>query len=120
MAINARKPYPSQPVDGIERYHGNQLVYLSWDRHLIFAAPFVTCVPPGLRFGEFVDTVLAPLIAADPDAAVIDWTKAQWLKANRPFAPDFAKSLADNGISHKDQLRLQTPWLNTVCGGAAG
>lgn len=120
MAINARKPYPMQPVDGIEHYHGNQLVFVSWDRHLMFAAPSVTCVPPQMRFGEFVDTVFAPLLAADPDAAAIDWRQAGWLKANRPFVPDFGKSLADNGVGHKDQLRLQTPGLNTVCGGAAG
>lgn len=116
MAVNARKPYPLRPVDGVEHYHGNQLIYASWDRHLMFAAPFITCVPPAMLFAEYVETVLVPLIAADPDAAAIDWGRAEWLKANRPFRPDFGKSLTDNGIVHKDQLRLQTPGLNTLCG----
>ncbi len=44
MAINTCKPYPSQLSDDIERYPGNQPVYLSWDPRLIFAAAFITRV----------------------------------------------------------------------------
>lgn len=116
MATNARKPYPLQPIDGIEHFHGNQLVFFSWDHHLMFAAPFITCVPPGMGFGEYIETVITPLLAPDPDTGAIDWQQAQWLKAGQAFKPDFSRSLADNGVTHKDLLRLHTPGLNTLCG----
>lgn len=117
MAVTATQPYPALPRDGIEHYHGNQLVYASWDHHLMFAAPFILCLPPETPFGELVSGPITQLIAADPDAPAIDWTQVEWLRANRPFTPDFAKSLAANGVRHKDQLRFRTPGLNTLCGG---
>jgi phenol hydroxylase P4 protein len=119
MAVTATKPYPALPKDGIEHYHGNQLVYASWDHHLMFAAPFILCISPETPFGELIGGPIAQLIAPDPDAASIDWTKVEWLRANQPFAPDFAKSLAANGVRHKDQLRFRTPGLNSLCGGTS-
>lgn len=116
MTVTARKTYRFDPVDGIEHYHGNQLVYVSWDHHLMFAAPFILCVPPAMRFIELVETVIQPLVAADPDASRVDWTRAEWIKGGRGFNPDFTGSLADNGIGHKDLLRFRTPGLNTLCG----
>lgn len=116
MTVTALKPYPSRPVDGIEHYHGNQLVFVSWDRHLMCAAPFILCVPPQMGFAELVETVVRPLIAADPDASQVDWSRATWIKGGQPFQPDFGRSLADNGVGHKDLLRFDTPGLNTLCG----
>lgn len=115
MTLTARKPYRFEPVDGVERYHGNQLLYVSWDHHLMFAAPFILCVSPTLRFSELVDTVIRPLVAADPDAAQVAWLAAEWIKGGQPFAPDFERSLKDNGVGHKDLLRFRTPGLNTLC-----
>ena len=51
---------------------------------------------------------------ADPDAAAIDWSTVEWLKANQPWTPDFSLSLAANGIGHKDQLRFRTAGVNTL------
>ena len=115
MAVVALKPYPPRPVDGIEHYHGDQLVYVSWDHHLMFAAPFITCVSPSMRLADFMETMIRPLIAADPDAASVDWSKVEWIRAREPFAPDIGRSLSDNGIGHKDLLRFRTPGLNTLC-----
>jgi len=116
MTVASRKPYVGTPADGIEHFHGDQLLYVSWDHHLMFAAPFILCVSPNMRFSELVENVLVPLIAPDPDAADVDWPNVQWLKASQPFVPDFSRSLVDNGVGHKDLLRFHTPGLNTLCG----
>lgn len=114
MAVHAIKDYSVPPRDLMSNFHGKQIVYVSWDRHLLFAAAFLICVPTETPFKEFVEGPLSALLQLDPDAASIDWTTVEWLKSNEPFAPDFAKSLADNGIRHKDQLRIRTPGLNSL------
>ena len=119
MAVTSTKPYVGVPRDSVEHFDGKQLVYVSWDHHLLFAAPFLLCVPPETRFDDLVQQSLVPLLAPDPDAEAIDWAQVEWLMANEPFAPRFESSLADNGIVHKANLRMRTPELNTVCGGAA-
>ncbi|MBF7729129.1 phenol hydroxylase subunit P4 [Pseudomonas sp. N040] len=115
MPVVALKEYVGVARDRVENFNGKQLIYASWDHHLLFAAPFLLCLPPQTSFAELLETALKPLLLADPDAALIDWHNITWLKGNQPWVPDFAASLAANGIRHKDQLRFQTPGLNTVC-----
>lgn len=116
MATIATKPYPMRPVDGIEHYHGNQLVYWSWDHHLMFAAPFITCPSPSAPMIEFLESTIRPLIAPDPDAARLDWTQVEWVRDHEPITIDVSKSFSENGIGHKDLLRFRTPGMNTLCG----
>lgn len=118
MAVTSLKIYEGVPRDRLENYHGNQLVFLSWDRHLLFAAPFIFCVSPDSTFRDLVDETIVPRIQADPDAGNVDWSKVEWMKSNQPWTPDFKVSLAANGIRHKDQIRFRTPGLNTL--GAGG
>ncbi|PWR23177.1 phenol hydroxylase subunit P4 [Zavarzinia compransoris] len=118
MAVAALAPYEFQPRDLVENFAGKQLVYVSWDRHLLFAAPFLICLPPETPFQALVDGPLAQLLALDPDAAAIDWRAVEWLKAGKPFTPDFGRTLAENGIGHKTLLRFQTPGLNSVTAAA--
>ena len=114
MAVIALKEYTAVPRDIVANFNGKQLVYASWDHHMLFAAPFLFCVPPSLTFKEWVEGPLTQLIAADPDATAVDWTKVQWMKANQPWTPNFAGSLAENGVVHKDQIRFHTPGLNSL------
>ena len=116
MAVTSLKPFVGVPADTVARYHGNQLLYMSWDHHLMFAAPFILCVSPDMSFGDLVRGPIADLIQADPDAAGLDWSRVEWLKSNQAFEPDPAKTLAANGVLHKEQLRLRTPGLNTLFG----
>lgn len=114
MAVTALKPYIAEPSDPAEKYDGKQLVFVSWDHHLLFAAPFLLCLPTDTPFRALVEGPLTALLAPDPDAAKIDWASVKWLRANKPFAPDFDRTLAENGVRHKDQLRIQTPGLNSL------
>lgn len=119
MSVAALKPYVGTPRDTQDKFHGGQLLYVGWDQHLMFCAPFAYCLPPATRFGDFVEQQFAASIAAHPDAAQIDWSKVQWLKSSQPWTPDFDKSLADNGLKHKDVLRIKTPGLNGIQGCAS-
>ncbi len=117
MSVTARAPYDFMPRDRVENFHGNQIVYASWDHHLLFAAPFLICIPPETPFRALLDGPLAELLKLDPDAEKIDWSKVEWLKGGQPFTPDFDRSLAENGIAHKELLRFRTPGLNSVTAG---
>ncbi len=118
MPVVAIAEYIGQARDRVENFNGRQLLYLSWDRHLLFAAPFLLCLTPDTPFGEMVDGGLVPLLQADPDASTIDWNQVQWSLAGQPWQPDWSASLRANGIGHKMQLRFHTPGLNSLCAGA--
>ncbi len=115
MPVVALKEYVGVARDRVENFNGKQLVYVSWDHHLLFAAPFLLCLPPQTTFAELIQVALEPLLQADPDTAAINWRTVQWLKGNQPWVPDFDLSLTDNAIGHKDHLRFSTPGLNTIC-----
>ena len=116
MSVLALKDYPARVADGVDKFHGNILIFVGWDQHLMFCAPFAWALPPAMPFGDLVEKVFAGSFAAHPDFAHIDWARVEWLKGGKPFTPDFAQSLADNGIGHKDCLRFRTPGLNGIKG----
>lgn len=119
MAVNALKDYPDRIADGVEKFHGAQLLFCGWDQHLMFCAPFAWALPPETLFSDFVEQVLPPAFGAHPDFAKIEWDKVEWLKSGQPWQPDFEKSLADNGLRHKDSLRMRTPGLTGIGGSGA-
>ncbi len=117
MSVRAITPdYHGEMKDTVDKFHGNQLLNIGWDRHLMYAAPVCIPVPPQMPFGALVEQVLPGLFGNHPDFAKIDWSTVRWLSSGQPFAPDAAKSLADNGLGHKAMLRLQTPGLDGLNG----
>ena len=116
MAVAAVKDYDFPPADTMDKFHGAQLLYIGWEDHLLFCAPFAFPFPPSMRFGDIVGGVLPSAFGYHPDFAQIDWAKAEWFKSGKPFAPDFDKSLADNGLAHKDVIRFRTPGLTGIEG----
>ncbi len=112
MAVKALYDYQYPAADTQDKFHGNQLLYVGWDDHLMFCAPFAYCLPPSTKFSELVEKHLPFSYSRHPDWAKIDFSKVVWLKSGQPFQPDMNKTLAEQGIKHKDALRLQTPGLN--------
>lgn len=112
MTVNAIGTYEFPPRDLEANFHGNRLLYLGWDRHLMFCSPFALLVDPAMGFAEWCEQVLRPAMAAHPDTAKVDFNASVWLLNDQPWVPDFAASLDANGLRHKDMLRLQTPGLN--------
>lgn len=116
MAVHAIKEYIGEVKDRQENFHGNQLLYIGWDDHLMFCAPFCFPFPPAMRFGDVLEQVLPGAYGYHPDFKAVDWSKAEWLKSGQPFQPDVNKSLAENGLQHKDVLRFRTPGLTGIKG----
>jgi phenol hydroxylase P4 protein len=119
MATKAIADYHFSPADSQDKFHGAQLLYVGWDHHTMFCAPFCWPFPPDMRFGDIVEHVLPGAFGYHPEFAQIDWATTTWLKSGVPFVPDFDKSLAGNGLRHKDVLRFVTPGLNGLSGSGA-
>lgn len=117
MSVIAITPdYHGEMKDSVDKFHGNQLLNIGWDRHLLFASPMCVPVPPDMPFAAVIENVLPTLFGAHPDFARIDWDNVIWLRSGEAFTPDPAASLRDNGLGHKAILRMQTPGLHGVSG----
>lgn len=117
MAVKAyAHAYQHQAKDKLENFHGNQLVYVNWDKHLLFAAPFTLMVPQDMTFGALLTDVLPNAFGQHPEWCAIKWQNVHWLLDNEPFTPDFSQVLADQGVKHKSFLRFQTPDLKGIDG----
>jgi len=116
MTVNAIGEYTATPRDVQANFHGMQLLYVYWEKHLMYCSAFALLVAPSLTFGDFIDQMFMGVIQAHPDSAKIDFSQALWLLNDQPFTPDYAASLEANGIDHKSMLRLNTPGLNGIQG----
>lgn len=116
MAVAAIKDYVGESKDRLENFHGAQLLYIGWEDHLMFCAPFCFPLPPSMPFQAVIDQVLPSAFGYHPDFAQIDWSQAEWKKSGQPWQPDPARSLAENGLVHKDVIRMRTPGLSGIKG----
>jgi len=103
--------YPSRQQDTEDRFHGKRLIYLAWENHLMYAAPFCVPLPPTLPFGALVRDVLPELFGEHPEFESIDWQRTLWFNSGKRFVPDFGKSLQHHGLAHKSLIRFRTPKL---------
>lgn len=119
MSTQAIRPgYHGSMKDTVDKFHGNQILNIGWDQHLMYATPLCIPVPPAMPFGALVQQVLPGLFGQHPQFAQIDWSKTQWLRSGEAFTPEMDKSLADNGLGHKASLRFRTPGLDGLAGAA--
>ena len=110
MAVAAVKEYVGVPKDTQDKFHGAQLTFIGWLDHLMFCAPFAVPLPPDMPFGAIIEGVLPGACGYHPDFAKIDWSTVEWTKGGKPFSPDPAKSLTENGMRHKDSIaQLRVP-----------
>jgi len=58
MAVNALYDYQYPAADTQDKFHGNQLLYVGWDDHFLFAAPLAFALPPSTKFSELVGNTL--------------------------------------------------------------
>ena len=116
MSVRAIGEYPPLVKDGVENFHGNQMVIIGWDRHLMISSPMAFPLPPDMPFGAFVQEVMPAAFGPHPDWPKIEWEKVEWMLDGAGFEPDMEKSLAQNGIGHKSVIRFRTPGLNGIAG----
>ena len=110
MSVVALKPY-SFPAKDVRENFPAPLLYIGWEDHLLFCSPVCLPLPPDTPFGALAAAVLPGIYGYHPDFAKIDWAKAEWFKSGKAWTPDPAKSLAENGLKHKDAIRFRTPGL---------
>lgn len=112
MPVHAITPdYKGEVLDRLENFHGNQVVYVGWDHHLMFCAAFAYPVPPEMPFTALLNEVMPDAFGMHGEFEKINWEKTEWLLDGQPFIPQLDVSLADQGIAHKSLLRFQTPEL---------
>ncbi|MBS97503.1 MAG: phenol hydroxylase [Oceanospirillaceae bacterium] len=112
MPVHAITPdYKGEVKDRLENFHGNQIVYVGWDHHLMFCAAFAYPLPPETPFRTLRDEVMPEAFSLHPEWSRINWDTVTWLRNGEPFEPQLDVSLADQGIDHKSLLRFQTPEL---------
>lgn len=116
MDVAAIKEYKFESADRLENFHGNQLLYVGWEDHLMFCAPFCFMLPPDTPFQAVVDNMLPGAFGYHPDFAQIDWSKTEWFKSGEPWTPQPDKSLVENGLGHKAVIRFRTPGLTGIKG----
>jgi phenol/toluene 2-monooxygenase (NADH) P4/A4 len=115
MSVVAIKPYSFPAADRRENFPA-PLLFIGWEDHLMFCAPFCLPLPPDTPFGALATAVLPGIYGWHPDFAKIAWNEVEWFKSGQPWQPDPAKSLAANGLKHKDVIRFRTPGLNGIQG----
>jgi phenol hydroxylase P4 protein len=116
MPVASTYDYRGEVRDAAGNFHGNQVTYVHWKRHLMFCAPLAFPFPPDMPFGAIVEAVLPGIYGAHPDWAKIDWPSVAWTLDGAPFVPDFAAGLAANGLGHKSLLTFSTPGLDGMGG----
>lgn len=112
MPVNAITPeYQGEVLDKLENFHGNQVVYVGWDHHLMFCAAFAFPVPPEMPFKALLEEVMPDSFGVHEEFALVNWETTEWLLDNQPFQPQMDVSLSAQGVSHKSVLRFNTPEL---------
>lgn len=119
MSVQATYDYRGEPKDRQENFHGNQLVYIGWDKHLMFCAPVCLPLPPEMPFGALVKEVLPGVYGSHPEFEQIDWERVRWSVDQKPFEPDLEQGLKAQGIDHKSLIRFVTPGLDGIAGSAS-
>ena len=116
MTVTAIRAYKFEPHDVAKNFHGANVIYAVWEGHLMFASPYAWPLPPDLPFEQFVRGPLTQAFCQHPDWEMVEWSQAKWTLNGEPFSPDFDKSIAGNGLTHKSSLAFRTPDVSGIGG----
>ena len=112
MPTHAITPdYHGDIKDARPNFHGNLLVYVGWDHHLLFCSSKAFPVAPTMLFVELVEQILPAAFAQHPEFESVDWNAVKWLLDGADFTPNMDKTLVEQGFGHKSLIRFQTPEL---------
>ncbi|WP_417227502.1 phenol hydroxylase subunit P4 [Amphritea sp.] len=112
MPIFSLNPgYTGETRDRVENFHGNQLVYLSWDEHRMFCSAKTCLLSPTMTFGELIESTLPEAFGQHPEFSQINWNSVEWLLDGESFKPQLEVSLEAQGVGHKSLIRFKTPEL---------
>lgn len=117
MATVSIGEYPVIMKDKVENFHGNQVVYIGWDKHKLINTAMAFPLPPQMPFKALIQEVMPTCYKDHPEFEKIVWDDSVlWNLNGEAFVPNLEKSLLDNGIDHKSILRFETPSLKGLNG----
>lgn len=125
MSVQALKPgYKGKVRDDVSHFHGQTLLFVYWEDHLLFCAPAALLVNPDDSVADLIE-VLKQALGYDPVAAQlslenIDWYRSGDYASDERWPIDNEKTLAENGLTHKTLIRMRTPSLRDVLNINAG
>lgn len=105
MSVRAISEYRFPSRSRAELYGDDQLVHVWWRDNRFLAAAATFRVPTGMAFGEFVETVVEPWAASDPDFQ--PGSQRDWFVDDTPLQVRADASLRELGIRHKQTLSFQ-------------
>lgn len=112
MPVHAITPdYHGDIKDARENYHGNIMVFIGWDHHLLFCASKAIPLPPDMTFAQLIEQVMPDAFGQHPEFKEINWETATWLLDGKAFTPEMNKGLEAQGVGHKSLIRFATPEL---------
>lgn len=112
MAVKAISEYTAVPSDLVENFNGMQLLYVHWQNHIMFCAPFALLVSPDATLPEVFASHIQPAIAPHPESAKVKYDDIQWTLNGESYEPSQSDTLLAQGIDHKSMLTMTTPGLN--------
>ncbi len=116
MPVKAIGEYSFPARDSLDKYAGNQIIYIGWDHHTMINAPMGFPVPQDMPFGAIIENLIPAAYDQHPDFENINWDEVIWIKDGETFKPDMDASIKENGIVHKGAVRFVTPGLNGIDG----
>lgn len=113
MAIQSIGEYPIIMKDSVDRFHGNQLVFIYWHGHRVVCSPRAFPLPAEMPFGALISDIIPLCYKIEPDFKDLDFDKTEviWEIDGKVITPDFSKSLKENGVGHKSFITFITPSL---------
>lgn len=109
MPVASLKPGYAGPVrDQVGNFHGAQLVYVHWEKHLNFCSAITLPLPSDTPFGALTSEILPSLYGGDPEWSPEGLAAAYWMLDGKPWTPDPAKSIGEQGVDHKSLIRFWT------------
>ena len=77
MAVKAITPdYKGEALDSVDKFHGNIMFHVNWEKHLMFCAPLAFAMPPEAPFSTLIEETLPGAYGYHPD-------NAEWLTEDR-------------------------------------
>ena len=111
--------YHGPVLDKEENFHGNRVIYVHWEDHLMFCAALAFPFPPGMPWGAVIGEVLPQFYGMHPDWPNIDWSAVRYELDGKEVQLDPGKWLDEQGFHHKSLVRFWTPGLNGYQGSAS-
>lgn len=118
MAVNSIGEYPIIMKDSVDKFHGNQMVYIYWHGHFMEGSVKGFPLPPQMPFGAIMSDIIPACYKVEPDFEKLDFetTEVIWQIDGKVVTPDPSKSLEENGIGHKSYIEFTTPSLDGKIG----